>query len=87
MCVGYPDQENNLRPRLPIDAVLHRNKYVKEQMTEHIETYDETTKHYMLARTSGMKDTPWSQLMASRLAQPSRLQMREYLVGKGFMKK
>ncbi|OAB36754.1 NADPH-dependent oxidoreductase [Paenibacillus macquariensis subsp. defensor] len=87
MCVGYPDQENDLKPRLPIEAVLHKNGYNKEQSIEQVKSYDMTTKQYMIERTEGKKDTPWSQVMANRLALPHRLHMKEFLESKGFMKK
>jgi FMN reductase (NADPH) len=87
MCIGYPDQETILRPRLPVAAVLHRNRYSKEQIAEQVKAYDETTKQYMLERTAGKNDTPWSQMMANRLAQPNRLHMKEFLKSKGFMKR
>ncbi len=87
MCVGYPDQENGLRPRLPMEAVLHKNSYNKEQSIEQAGKYDVTTKQYMLERTEGKKDNPWSEIMATRLSQPHRLHMKEFLDSKGFMKK
>ncbi|AOZ92505.1 oxygen-insensitive NADPH nitroreductase [Paenibacillus crassostreae] len=86
MCVGYPDQETDLRPRLPVDAVLHRNRYSKDRIIEPVNDYDETTKRYMLKRTDGKSDTSWSQVMATRLAQPNRLHMKQFLDSKGFMK-
>lgn len=87
MCVGYPDQENGLRPRLPLEAVLHKNGYNKEQSVEQAAKYDVTTKQYMIERTDGKNDTPWSQMMATRLTQPHRLHMKEFLESKGFMKR
>lgn len=87
MCIGYPDQENGLRPRLPLEAVLHKNGYNKEQSVEQAAKYDVTTKQYMIERTDGKNDTPWSQMMATRLTQPHRLHMKEFLENKGFMKR
>ncbi len=85
MCIGYPNQENDVKPRLPIEAVLYKNRYNKEQSVEQVIAYDITTKQYMLERTEGKKDTPWSQVMATRLALPHRLHMKEFLDSKGFM--
>ncbi|GAB6992186.1 oxygen-insensitive NADPH nitroreductase [Paenibacillus pini] len=87
MCVGVPDQEPGLRPRLPVEAVLHENGYNKEQTVEQVKVYDGTMKRYLEERTNGAKDTPWSQVMADRLAEPIRLHMREFLDEKGFMKR
>lgn len=87
MCVGIADQETGIRPRLPLNAVLHRNRYDAEETLRGVESYDETTKAYMAARTNGERTTPWSELMAKRLTEPARLQMKSYLEGRGFMKR
>ncbi|MBE7683361.1 oxygen-insensitive NADPH nitroreductase [Paenibacillus sp. P13VS] len=87
MCVGIADQETGIRPRLPLNAVFHRNRYDAEETLRGVESYDETTKAYMAARTNGERTTPWSELMAKRLTEPARLQMKSYLEGRGFMKR
>lgn len=87
MCVGYPDGTSGLRPRLPLEAVLHRNHYNAEATVEQVKTYDKVSSDYMRERTHGAKDTPWSVIMAERLAQPARLHMKEFLLSKGFLKR
>lgn len=89
MCVGYPDPDgaSSLRPRLPLEAVLHRNHYNAEATVEQVKTYDQVSSDYMRKRTHGAKDTPWSVIMAERLAQPARLHMKEFLLEKGFFKR
>ncbi|MGF9700228.1 oxygen-insensitive NADPH nitroreductase [Paenibacillus sp. MABNR03] len=87
MCIGVADQETGIRPRLPLNAVLHRNRYDAEKTLQGVESYDETTIAYMKARTNGERTTPWSELMAKRLTEPARLQMKPYLEGRGFMKR
>lgn len=84
MCIGHPDQEPGLRPRLPQEAVLHWNEYDRERSDNGVEKYDETMVKYLRERTGGAKDTPWSVLMAEKLAQPARLHMREFLQRRGF---
>ncbi|AJS60992.1 oxygen-insensitive NADPH nitroreductase [Paenibacillus sp. IHBB 10380] len=85
MCIGYPEQEPGLRPRLPMKAVLHMNGYSKEQSVEEAKAYDATTKQYLLERTNGQNDATWSQMMAKRLAEPTRMHMKDFLDSKGFM--
>ncbi|WP_339285218.1 oxygen-insensitive NADPH nitroreductase [Paenibacillus sp. FSL R5-0486] len=87
MCIGVADQETGIRPRLPLNAVLHRNRYNAEQSIKGVEQYDETTTAYMKERTNGERMTPWSELMAKRLTEPTRLQVRPFLEGKGFLKR
>lgn len=87
MCLGYPAGSSGLRPRLPLKAVLHHNGYQAETTVEQVKAYDEVTRAYMHERTGGQNDTPWSAMMARRLAEPARLHMKEYLHQKGFMQK
>ncbi|MNS67239.1 FMN reductase (NADPH) [compost metagenome] len=84
MCLGYPDQEPGLRPRLPVSAVLHWDEYDTDKTEEQVDIYDRTMTEYLRERTGGQKDTPWSELMAEKLTQPSRLHMREFLQKRGF---
>ncbi|AZK45022.1 oxygen-insensitive NADPH nitroreductase [Paenibacillus lentus] len=84
MCMGYPDQQPDLRPRLPQEAVLHWNGYDASASDKQVERYDEIMSAYLRERTGGAKDTPWSELMADKLAQPSRLHMGQFLRERGF---
>lgn len=86
MCLGYPNQEPGQRPRLPQEAVLHWEQYRPQQSEVAVEQYDEIMTEYLRERTGGAKDTPWSLLMAEKLAQPSRLHMKLFLQDKGFLK-
>ncbi|ANA80691.1 oxygen-insensitive NADPH nitroreductase [Paenibacillus glucanolyticus] len=86
MCLGYPDQDPGLRPRLPVEAVLHRDSY-NPGAIEEVRSYDQVSADYLSKRTAGKNSTPWSELMAKRLAEPVRLHMKDFLNGKGFMKR
>ncbi|MDO3411305.1 oxygen-insensitive NADPH nitroreductase [Saccharibacillus sp. CPCC 101409] len=88
MCVGYPDPEHGagIRPRLPLETVLHMNGYSAEQSGRGVQTYDETTVRYISDRTGGRRTAPWSKLMADKLTAPSRLHMKSFLESKGFNK-
>lgn len=88
MCVGYPhpDHGAGLRPRLPREAVLHMNGYRAEQNESGVQAYDETAVRYITARTNGQRTSSWSEQMAAKLTNPSRLQLRSFLESKGFNK-
>lgn len=87
MSLGYPAASTGLRPRLPLEAVLHHNGYDKEKTAAQVGVYDKVSSEYMLKRTGGQNDTPWSVMMAKRLAEPTRLHMKEFLQKKGFMQR
>jgi FMN reductase (NADPH) len=79
MCVGVPDQNPGIRPRLGTRAIYHTNQYDKEKMKEEIEKYDVITHEYYLKRTKGKRDTVWSKEMADKYRQPFRAHMRSFL--------
>ncbi|WP_054957738.1 oxygen-insensitive NADPH nitroreductase [Paenibacillus dakarensis] len=87
MCVGYPDQDPGIRPRLPLGSVLHHGAYDARRTVDEVKTYDNTYTEYMRARSGGKPVAGWSSFMAKRLAEPVRLHMKDFLNSKGFLKR
>lgn len=87
MCIGYPDQEPMLRPRLPMGSVLHVNGYDAENAAAGVKDYDEIMSEYLRVRSSGVNNTPWSELMSKRLSEPVRMHMLGFLQDQGFLKR
>lgn len=81
MCIGMPDQEPLERPRLPLEAVYHENRYTAIEAA--VTRYDETVRDYMNARTGGKVDTTWSKEMAGKALRP-REHMKAFLNSQGF---
>lgn len=84
MCFGRPDQEPSLRPRLPLNAVLHTDRYDPSVYGEALERYDEAMRDYYRERTGGRKDTAWTEEMAAKFAVPQRAGLQAYLRNRGF---
>jgi len=84
MCVGYPDHESGIRPRLPLRAVLHSERYEEDSQNDAIAEYDRTVRDYYLERTKGKRDSTWSKEMANKFQSPVRAYMRDYLEEQGF---
>jgi FMN reductase (NADPH) len=84
MCIGHPDQEPAGRPRLPIEAVLHTDRYDASLYEEQLERYDAVMRDYYRERTGGKKDTSWSEEMAAKHAAPQRTGLKPYLRDRGF---
>ncbi|UJF34722.1 oxygen-insensitive NADPH nitroreductase [Paenibacillus hexagrammi] len=83
MCIGMPDQEPLLRPRLPLEAVYHENRYTAEKQHTAIADYDESIRSYMKERTGGKVSTVWSKEMAAKALRP-REHMKAFLSTQGF---
>jgi FMN reductase (NADPH) len=85
MCLGYPDQEVETKPRLPQQAMYFENGYPDFSVVEaYIEKYDQTMKQYYIERTNGKRSDTWSEMMATMLKTPRRAHMKSFLIDRGF---
>ena len=83
LCLGYPDQDPEVKPRLPPEVVLKTDVY-RDDDRETIEAYDEVAREYYRTRTGGTKDMSWSEQMSGLLGKESRPHMRGFLADQGF---
>jgi nitroreductase len=84
LCLGYPAQDPEVKPRLAVDAVLMQETYDTEHATAHVAAYDEALSAYYLSRTGGNKDSNWSREMKALVGKESRPHMRGFLAERGF---
>ncbi|MCG7343133.1 oxygen-insensitive NADPH nitroreductase [Sporosarcina sp. ACRSL] len=84
MSIGVPNEANEVKPRLPVEAILHENSYDTAKYDDLLPAYDQTMHDYYLNRGSNQKDTAWSIQMADFLAEPRRTHMKEFLAKRGF---
>jgi FMN reductase [NAD(P)H] len=60
LCVGYPDDNPGIKPRLPMTSVCFDNKYDTEKAKAGVEEYDVTYQKYLSERDSNARDSNWS---------------------------
>ncbi|WP_151737294.1 NADPH-dependent oxidoreductase ['Paenibacillus yunnanensis' Narsing Rao et al. 2020] len=61
LCIGYPDEELPKKPRLPLEAVFHEERYNRD--TEgYIEQYNAAFREYLQA--AGQTERDWSAVIA-----------------------
>lgn len=84
MTVGVPDEEQWVKPRLPVEAILHEDVYDETKYDPILDAYDKKMSAYYQDRLSNNKDTNWSQTMKDYLKHPRRKHMREFVKSKGF---
>lgn len=84
MSIGVPDEANEVKPRLPLGAVLHENSYDVEKYDELLPAYDKTMQTYYTSRSTNQKEATWSGDMADFLENPRRPHMKEFMNKKGF---
>lgn len=80
MCVGYPDPAKpaDIKPRLPQAAVLHREQYSTETMSETFAAYD--PRLIAFQREQGMKLQSWTELATERVKDREALRGRDRMV-------
>lgn len=84
LCLGYPDQNPEIKPRLPLSVILKQEVYNEEGDRQAIAEYDERIREYYRTRTGGGHGISWTEQVASLLSEKSRPHMRNFLGGQGF---
>ena len=74
MALGLPNEEHEVKPRLPLNQVVFEEEY-QEQSTEVIEAYDRVQADYAGARAT----TSWSQRLAEQFGQDEPSSTRKNL--------
>jgi len=87
MCLGYPAQNPENKPRLPLQVVYKRDVYQNHEDMERIKEYDEQISTYYQSRTKGKRNDSWTQQMAEKMNKEIRPHMRGFLRSKGFLMK
>ena len=84
MCLGYPDDQPPMKPRLPLEGIFMKETYQTDGGDALLEAYDETTRAYFLSRDSNLKDETWSCQMAGFMSQIVRPHMKAFITSQGF---
>jgi FMN reductase [NAD(P)H] len=85
LCIGYPDADPGLKPRLPMSAICFEGKYDTAKAKAGIDEYDETYKKYLGSRDSNARDMNWSSSISSAYTSFSIDDDYELLKQKGFI--
>lgn len=87
LCLGYPDQNPEVKPRLPLSVVLKQNSYNFTKDCDDIAEYDKAVRDYYRTRTGGQKEMTWSEQISGMLVKEARPHMLSFLQNRGFLKK
>lgn len=86
MTVGVPEEQNEVKPRLPVESVIHVDGYDETKYEKQIEAYDELMQNYYSKRNSNQKNMTWSQTMVDFLSEKRRPFLKDFVLSKGFLK-
>ncbi len=87
LCMGYPDQNPQVKPRLPLQAILQQDEYPQEMDKALLEKYDNDIFDYYQTRSSANKSETWSEQIAYKTTKKSRPFMKKFLQDRGFFLK
>ena len=81
LAVGYPDQETDKKPRLPLNHVYQENLYNsdKEKIQKDLEEYNRVVANYYKERTGGVREDTWTGQMSNMLSRRVRMYMKEFV--------
>jgi nitroreductase len=82
MCLGYPAHEPDIKPRLPVEAILKEDIYTEDH--EHVKAFDATMHTYYHGRNGENKDSNWSRNLSPLFSSKLRAHMRGFLTERGF---
>jgi len=87
LCLGYPAQDPEVKPRLPLKVVLKQERYEDSSDAVLIGQYDMSVRQYYKNRTAGVKENSWSEQISEMLVKEARPHMLSYLQSKGYLLK
>ncbi|WP_409308964.1 oxygen-insensitive NADPH nitroreductase [Pectobacterium sp. B1J-3] len=82
LCLGYPDADPLLKPRMPVTMLMHENVY-QPLGRETLAEYDQQMVEYYLQRTGHRRDS-WSEHVQRTLKKELRPFMLDYLHQQGW---
>ena len=85
MYLGYPAHQPEVKPRLPVEAILKEDYYTED--SDHVAAFDDTMQAYYQSRSSGNKNSDWSHNLTPLFDSKLRPHMRDFLVKRGFTMK
>ncbi len=87
LCLGWPAARNDTKPRLPVDAILHQDRYDARRIPETVDAYDRRMRDYYAKRSSAPKKSGWSEQTAKTVQSKKREHMLAFLQARGFLKR
>ncbi|MGP4108809.1 oxygen-insensitive NADPH nitroreductase [Virgibacillus sp. L01] len=89
MAVGYPDENPDKKPRLPIEVVYHENKYNKDHQSQQelIDSFNEELKMYYQTRANNARTDTWSEQMVRKYKKAIRMDVTTFIKNKKLNKR
>lgn len=84
LCLGWPADKPELKPRMPLSMLTHENSYqpIESQV---LSEYDQTLLDYYQHRSSATRHETWSEMVARMITKESRPHMLAFLHQQGWI--
>lgn len=86
LCLGFPYNIPDKKPRFPLPAFKHDETYKKDAMDSYINEYDEIMQNY-LVRVKREQEVNWSYNTAKSMSKKSNGSLDELLISQNILKK
>lgn len=86
MCLGWPDESPEVKPRQPLGLVLHQDRY-QMPSAEALADYDRTMADYYARRDSNARRSDWSATTAKAVQGKRRAHMLAFMQRMGFFRR
>lgn len=86
LCLGWPAHKNAVKPRMPVETILHQDTYDVNAVAKNVDAYDELFADYYGSRASNSKSSDWSAPTTRAIQGKRREHMKEFLQERGFLK-
>lgn len=86
MCLGWPAGKPAVKPRMPLELILHQDVY-RDPEPEAIADYDRTMADYYAARGNNARRADWSSTTAKAIQGKKREHMLGFLRERGFFRR
>ena len=84
MCLGYPAEDPQPKPRLPLHAVLKEDRYGDAADAAYLSSYDQVCCDYYNQRACANRNDNWTRQISRLMCKEMRPHMRSFLERKGF---
>jgi nitroreductase len=86
LCLGWPAEAPDIKPRQPLDLVLHQDRY-QDPEPGRMADYDHTMADYYTARGNNARRSDWSATTAKATQGKKREHMLGFLQRRGFFRR
>lgn len=84
LAIGVPREHPDIKPKEPLEVVIHQNKYSTEGMLDNLIDYDNSVQTYNASRSGTKTDNDWCAHIVDYYKDAMKYNMLDYIKSQGF---